>query len=291
MRLFVFGLGYTALSFARSGIPWSDVTGTVRSEEKADRLRRDGLSAIPILAGNEGELARGISRADALLISAPPSEAGDPLLAQFRDVVASASDLAWIGYLSTTGVYGDRDGAWTDETIPANPQSPSSHRRLAAERAWLALGQEMRKPVQVFRLAGIYGPGRNALANLARGTAQRIVKPGQIFNRIHVDDIAGILAASVEHPRAGAIYNVADDEPAPPQDVVTYAAALAGVQPPPEIPFDAADLSPMARSFYAENKRIGNRLVKDELDVVLRYPTYREGLDALYAAGEYAQVA
>lgn len=291
MRLFVFGLGYSALSFVRSGIAWSDVTGTVRSVDKADRLRRDGLSAIPLVPGKEAELARGIGCADALLISAPPGEEGDPLLAQFRTALVSAPHLAWIGYLSTTGVYGDRGGAWIDETVPANPQSPASRRRHAAEEAWLALGRDLRRPVQIFRLSGIYGPGRNALANLADGTARRIVKPGQMFNRIHVDDIAAVLAASVARPRLGAVYNVADDEPAPPQDVVAYAAALAGVEPPPEIPFDTADLSPMARSFYAENKRIANRLVKDELGVELRYPTYREGLDALYAAGEYAQVA
>jgi nucleoside-diphosphate-sugar epimerase len=183
-------------------------------------------------------------------------------------------------------VYGDHGGAWIDETAPPNPTSARSRRRLAAEEAWLALGRRTGKPVQVFRLAGIYGPRRNPLAQLAAGTATRIVKPGQIFNRIHVDDIAAALAASLDRPRAGAVYNVADDEPAPPQDVVAYAASLAGVVPPAEIPFDEASLSPMARSFYAETKRVSNRLLKQELGLTLRYPTYREGLAALRAAGE-----
>ncbi|MBZ6076701.1 SDR family oxidoreductase [Microvirga puerhi] len=291
MRLFVFGLGYTARAFIRSSLPWSRIAGTVRQSDKADRLAKEGIVAFPLDAADSGQLAEEIRRADALLVSAPPAIDGDPLLARFRDAVAGAPRLAWIGYLSTTGVYGDRGGAWTDETAPAQPQSPSSQSRRAAEQGWLALGEMTGKPSHIFRLSGIYGPGRNALSNLARGAAQRIVKPGQVFNRIHVDDIASILVASLGCPRAGAIYNVGDDEPAPPQDVVTYAAALAGIAPPPEIPFDEADLSPMARSFYAENKRIVNRLVKDELRIRLRYPTYREGLEALYEAGEFAQAA
>jgi len=287
MKLFVFGLGYTAQAFIRSGLPWSRVAGTVRSAGKAQSLRRDGIVALSLEEASDAEIAAEIGRADALLVCAPPTEAGDPLLARFREPLVRASGLAWTGYLSTTGVYGDRGGAWTDETVPANPQSPGSRRRHEAEEAWLGLGRETGRAVQVFRLAGIYGPERNALANLARGRAQRIVKPGQVFNRIHVDDIAAILAASLARPRGAGIYNVSDDEPSPPQDVVTYAAALAGVEAPPEIPFEDADLSPAARGFYAENKRIANGLIKRELGVRLRYPTYREGLDALYAAGEF----
>jgi nucleoside-diphosphate-sugar epimerase len=293
MRLFVFGLGYTALAFVRvHRAAWAQVSGTVRQADKARQLGPEGFRAYPLLENPDlSGLANDIRAADAILVSTPPSGDGDPALLRFRDAIASAPDLAWIGYLSTTGVYGDRDGAWIDENAPPTPQSARSEQRLAAEQAWQDLGREAGKAVQVFRLSGIYGPERNPLAALARGTAQRIVKPGQVFSRIHVEDIAATLWASLQRSRPGAVYNVADDEPAPPQDVVAYAARLAGVAPPPEIPFETADLSPMARSFYAENKRISNRLIKDELGVRLAYPTYREGLEALYAAGEYSQVA
>lgn len=291
MRLFVFGLGYTAQALVRSHAShWSHVAGTVRQPEKAERLRTEGIAAFSLAEADAG-LTGEIRHADAILISAPPTERGDPSLARFGEIIASAANIGWIGYLSTTGIYGDHGGAWIDETTPPNPRSRSSEQRLAAEQAWLALGQRTGAPVHVFRLTGIYGPGRNALVNLARGTAQRIVKPGQVFNRIHVEDIAATLAASLQRPRAGAVYNVTDDEPAPPQDVVTYAARLAGVAPPPEVAFEAADLSPIARSFYAENKRVANRLIKEELGVRLRYPTYREGLAALHAAGEFTQAA
>ncbi|MGO4572511.1 SDR family oxidoreductase [Microvirga sp. 2TAF3] len=289
MRLFVFGLGYTAQAFIRGGIAWSRVAGTVRHPDKAERLADEGIAAHSLDGSEMPVLAEEIHRADAVLVSAPPSEEGDPSLARFGSLVASAPNLAWIGYLSTTGIYGDRGGAWIDETTPPAPQSRHSELRLAAERAWLELGRTTGKAVQVFRLTGIYGPRRNALVSLARCTAQRIVKPGQVFNRIHVEDIAAVLAASLQRPRPGGIYNVADDEPAAPQDVTTYAAALAGIAPPPEIAFEAADLSPMGRSFYSENKRVANRLIKQELGVRLLYPTYREGLKALHAAGEYDQ--
>lgn len=291
MRLFVFGIGYTGQAFIRAR-DWTHVAGTVRHADKAARLTEKGIRAYALDDPAEASaLKADIRAADAILVSAPPDADGDPTLARFRDAVAAAPNLAWIGYLSTTGVYGDRGGDWVDETTPATPQSAQSRRRRAAEEAWLAFGQESGKPVHVFRLTGIYGPGRNALANLARGTARRIVKPGQVFNRIHVDDIAATLVASLGRARAGAVYNVSDDEPAPPQDVVTHAAGLMDVEPPPEIPFETAEMSPMARSFYAENKRIANRLIKEELGVRLRYPTYREGLAALHAAGEGAQVA
>jgi len=293
MRLFVFGLGYTARAFIRSGrIDWSQVAGTVRQDDKARSLLAEGIRAHRLPDPSDAPaLAADIRLADAILVSAPPGAEGEPTLSRFRELIASAPNVSWIGYLSTTGIYGDQDGAWVDEATPPKPQSPQSQQRLAAEQAWLELGRETGKAVHVFRLTGIYGPGRNALANLAQGTARRIVKPGQVFNRIHVDDIAAVLAASLRHPRAGAVYNVGDDEPAPPQDVVAYAARLAGIAPPPEIPFETAALSPMARSFYAENKRVSNRLIKDELGVALTCPTYREGLRALYEAGEFAQVA
>ncbi len=288
MRLFAFGLGYSAQAFIRA-YPWTQVAGTVRDSDKAQRLRATGISAHA-LSQNDTDLLKDLRGADAILVSVPPDAGGDPVLTRFSQMIAS-SEASWIGYLSTTGVYGDHGGAWIDETTSATPQSRSSMQRYEAEQGWLRLGQMTGRAAQVFRLTGIYGPGRNALVNLAQGTARRIVKPGQVFNRIHVDDIAATLAASLRKPRAGAIYNVTDDEPAPPQDVVAYAARLASAEPPPEIDFEAAEMSPVARSFYAENKRVSNRLIKGELGVRLSYPTYREGLQALFAAGEFAQVA
>ena len=288
MNLFAFGLGYSALHLARSHRNrFARIAGTVTSRGKAERLAAEGISALVFAPeGADPAIESEIAAADALLVSIAPDENGDPVLARFADAVAAAPRLKWIGYLSTIGVYGDRGGGWVDETTPPEPVSARSRERLAAEHAWLALGARSGRPVHVFRLAGIYGPGRNALRNLADGTAKRIVKPGQVFNRIHVDDIAAVLIASLARPRAGATYNLADDEPAPAPDVVAYAAALAGVPSPPEIPFAEAALGPMAASFYGESKRVANRLIKDELGVRLRHPTYREGLKALRAAGE-----
>jgi nucleoside-diphosphate-sugar epimerase len=281
MKLLVFGLGYTSQAFVHhAGSRFGEVVATVRSPAKAAALGRDGLS-IRIFPGEEAAIAADVATSAALLVSVPPGPGGDPVLARFARPIASAPDLRWIAYLSTVGVYGDHGGAWVDEATPAQPASARSRERLAAEDAWLRLGRESGKSVQVFRLSGIYGPGRSAFDRLADGTAKRLVKPGQVFNRIHVDDIAAVLLASLDRPRPGAIYNVTDDEPAPPQDVVAHAAALTGVPPPPEQPFDPAELSPMARSFYAENKRVRNALIRDELGVTLRYPTYREGLAAL----------
>ncbi|HYI91803.1 MAG TPA: SDR family oxidoreductase [Beijerinckiaceae bacterium] len=288
MNLFAFGLGYSALHLARSHRNrFARIAGTVTSRGKAERLAAEGISALVFAPeGADPAIESEIAAADALLVSIAPDENGDPVLARFADAVAAAPRLKWIGYLSTIGVYGDRGGDWVDETTPPEPVSARSRERLAAEHAWLALGARSGRPVHVFRLAGIYGPGRNALRNLADGTAKRIVKPGQVFNRIHVDDIAAVLIASLARPRAGAIYNLADDEPAPAPDLVAYAAGLAGVPSPPEMPFAEAALGPMAASFYGESKRVANRLIKDELGVRLRHPTYREGLEALRAAGE-----
>ncbi|WP_375458663.1 SDR family oxidoreductase [uncultured Enterovirga sp.] len=289
MNLLCFGLGYSSQAFvARVRPRFETIVGTVRSRSKAGDLSRDGL-AVRLLPGEEDALAADIARADALLVSIPPDEDGDPVLRRFRREIAAAPRLGWIGYLSTIGVYGDHGGAWIDEDTPPRPVSRRSRWRLAADEAWLGLGRESGKAVQVFRLAGIYGPGRSAFDKLAAGTAQRLVKPGQIFNRIHVEDIAAVLEASLDRPRAGAIYNVTDDEPAPPQDVITYAADLAGVAPPPETPFDETQLSPMARSFWGENKRVRNRLIRDELGVALAFPTYREGLRGLRPGDPAAQ--
>ena len=200
------------------------------------------------------------------------------MLAHYRDQIATIGTLRWIGYLSTVGVYGDQGGRWVDETTPTKPNSERTAARVEAEAAWLRLGEEIGVPTHVFRLAGIYGPGRSAFDKLIAGTARRIKKDGQVFSRIHVEDIGNVLEASIANRDAGAIYNVADDEPAAPDAVVAYAAKLLGVAPPPEVDFADADLSPMARSFYEGSRRIANTRIKSELGVKLRYPTYREGL-------------
>lgn len=287
MKLFVFGLGYSAGFVARSlAADGATVAATVRLQSKADLWSGQGYSMHLFASkSRDPDVADALAAADALLVSVPPGER-DPALETYGDDISKAQNLRWIGYLSTVGVYGDHDGAWVDEATPPHPGGERLRRRLDAEAAWLSLGRAAGIPVHVFRLAGIYGPGRNQLVQLAEGTARRIVKPGQMFNRIHVEDIVQAVRASLARPRSGAVYNVADDEPAPPQDVVAFAAALCGRTPPPEIPYAEADLSEMSRSFYAANRRISNRLLKNELGVALRYPTYREGLAALRAAGE-----
>jgi nucleoside-diphosphate-sugar epimerase len=285
-KLVVFGYGYTARRFvALHRDRFSTVVATVRSAEKATRVANPGVT-IRLLSPDHVDpaLEADIADADAILVSIPPGEAGDPVLARFSGAIAAAPNLGWIGYLSTIGVYGDQDGAWVDAAMLPQPLSTRSRQRIATEAAWLALGEASGIPVQIFRLAGIYGPGRSPLQKLRDGTARRLVKPGQVFNRIHVDDIATVLAAGYEHRRSGAIYDVSDNEPTPPQDVVTFAAALAGIDPPPEEPFESATLTPMARSFYGENKRVRNRRTLEELGIALAYPTYREGLRAIFAA-------
>ncbi|AXS39193.1 SDR family oxidoreductase [Breoghania sp. L-A4] len=285
MRLFVFGMGYSSRAFVeRTREQWSWIGGTTRSPEKADALRADGIEPF-LFDGTERSdaLAEALASATHVLVSIAPGEHGDPVLAQYR-VDLSALVSKWIGYLSTVGVYGDHDGAWVDEETPVKPVSERSVRRVAAENAWLAFSGETGIPVGIFRLSGIYGPGRNAFVNLDKGTARRLVKPGQVFNRIHVDDIAGALEAAIAAP-ATRLYNVTDDEPAPPQDVVEFAARLMGVPCPPETDFATADLSPMARSFYGENKRVSNARVKQELGYSFRHPTYREALTALLESG------
>ncbi|MGU3419094.1 SDR family oxidoreductase [Methylobacterium sp. D54C] len=283
MNLFVFGLGFTGRHFAeRARSRFGSVRATVTDPAAADRIAAETGFALRAFGpeADDPRIAADLADTDVLLVSAPPGEAGDPVLARYADAVA-ASRIRWIGYLSTIGVYGDQGGAWIDETTPATPRSARSKVRVDAEAAWLALGAATGKAVQVFRLSGIYGPGRNPIVKLREGRSQRIVKAGQVFNRIHVDDIATTLLASIDRPRPGAIYNVTDDEPTAPQTVTEHAAALTGLPLPPEIDFETADLSPMARSFYGENKRVRNRLIRDELGVALAYPTYREGLAAL----------
>ncbi|WP_092512115.1 SDR family oxidoreductase [Afipia sp. GAS231] len=283
MKLLVFGLGYSALHAARRlQISGAQVTATVRSRAKAAGLASAGITARVFSPEHaDAEIAQDIADSDAILVSIPPGESGDPVLASFAaPIAAAAPNLHWIGYLSTVGVYGDHAGNWVDETTPTTPGKGRSRLRTTAEQAWLAMG------AHVFRLSGIYGPGRNQLVQLASGTARRIVKPGQTFNRIHVADIAAVIEASLARPRPGGVYNVTDNEPAPPQDVVAFAAKLCGLEPPAEIPFERAELSPMARSFYSENRRVRNNLIREELGVTLNYPTYREGLTALRALGD-----
>lgn len=288
MNILILGLGYSAGFFARAALAraW-EVTGTVRSAEKAAELSREGIRTL-VFGGFavSSALAKAVAEADAVLVSVQPAEDGDPALGPLRAALMAAPNLRWIGYLSTIGVYGDQGGAWIDEAAPPAPTNARTRQRVEIEEAWLQLGRDSGKSVQVFRLSGIYGPGRNAITKLRNGTANRLIKPGQVFNRIHVDDIAGVLMASLAQPRNGAIYNVTDDEPGPPQDVISFAAELTNLEPPPEIPFEQARLSPMAASFYGESKRVSNALVKRELGYAFRYPTYREALRAMAEAGE-----
>ena len=266
-----YGFSARALTPLLHPLGWT-ITGTTRSAERAEAMRAEGV--IPIIWQGT-DLDGALKAASHLLISAAPSpDAGDPLLAQI-DLSAYAFD--WVGYLSTTGVYGNHDGAWVDEATPLTPSTRRGRLRVAAESAWQATGL----PLHIFRLAGIYGPGRGPFSKVRNGTARRIIKAGQMFSRIHADDIAQVVAASIAQPRPGAVYNLCDDDPAPPQDVLAYAAELLGLPLPPEVDFDAADMTPMARSFYAENKRVRNDLIKSELGVRLKYPSYKEGLQSL----------
>jgi len=280
MRLFILGLGYSARHFARKhGGSFSHIAGTVR-----DPAKRDDLAGIEVHAFAGGsparETAEQVRDADVLLVSIPPGTTGDPAIAAFGDVLAGGRRR--IVYLSTIGVYGDHGGGWVDESTPPQSTLDRARMRVAAEQAWMDIGD-----ASILRLAGIYGPGRNALATLRAGTARRIIKPGQVFNRIHVDDIAGAIMAAIQH-QGGGIWNVCDDEPAPPQDVIAYAAELMGVAPPPEEDFATAEMSAMARSFYASSARVSNAKLKRELGVALVHPTYRHGLDALWRAAEEA---
>ena len=282
-RLFCFGLGYSALALARrlAASGW-EVTGTCRGAEKASSLREAGFPAV--LFDRERPIdAAVLQSVTHVLVSVPPDVLGDPVLALHRDDIAGMPGLCWLGYLSTTGVYGDRGGGWVDETARPRPTGERGRRRVAAEEGWLGLWRDHGVPVHVFRLAAIYGRGRSAFDALRAGTAKRIDKPGQVFSRIHVEDLASVLIASMERPRPGAVYNVCDDDPAPPAAVVAYAAELLGLPPPPLVPLEAAGLSAMARSFYDDNKRVANRLVKTELGVTLCYPDYRAGLAAILA--------
>lgn len=286
-RLFCFGLGYSARVLARrlKGEGFA-IAGTCREEETAAALRREGYEVFLFSRERVLENAAGaLAGTTHLLGSVPPDADGDPVLdCHGEDIAALGQGLNWVGYLSTTGVYGDRRGGWVDEDSPLEPTTERGRRRAAAEAGWLDLWWDHRLPVHIFRLASIYGPGRNALDEVKSGRAKRVVKEGQVFSRIHVEDIASVLQASMAKPNPGRIYNVCDDDPAPPQQVVAFAASLLGREPPPEIPFERAELSDMAKSFYAENKRVRNGRIKSELGVALAYPDFHVGLRSLLAA-------
>ncbi len=272
-----FGHGYSARALSRALPPdeWR-IVGTTRSLEKTDAIRASGAEPV-VFPG--GDVMDALNAATHLLISAGPTADGDPVLTQIPDDIARiAPKLRWAGYLSTTGVYGDHKGEWVDEASPLTPTTRRGQWRKDAEAQWQAIPD---LPLHIFRLAGIYGPGRGPFAKVRNGTARRIIKAGQVFSRIHVDDIAQVLLASIRSPNPGRIYNLCDDDPAPPQDVIAHAARLLGLPLPPEEPFDTAEMTPMARSFYAESKRVHNDRIKQELGIELLYPTYKEGLAAL----------
>jgi nucleoside-diphosphate-sugar epimerase len=273
-RLFCFGFGFSARALARrlAAEGWA-VAGTYRTPESRDALVAAGFSDLHAF-DNAGAALAGTTH---ILSSVPPSAEGDPVLLRYANAIAALPGLEWAGYLSTTGVYGDTGGAVADETSPCRPTSARAERRVAAETAWRNLD------AHIFRLAGIYGPGRNTLRDVQAGRARRIGKPGHKFSRIHVEDIAGVLRASIAKPAPGATYNVCDDEPAEQAEVVDFACAMLGVEPPPLIPFETAraEMSEMALSFWADNRRVDNSRIKAELGVELIYPTYREGLTAL----------
>ena len=282
MRLGVLGYGYTARRFF-SRLPRPEhATLTVRDPARAEALTRRGITGLAFDGtARVPALSAALRSATHVLSSIPPQGGVDPVLACHGEDLAAAADLQWIGYLTTTGVYGHREGAWVDETTPLSPTNARSLARVTAETEWQALGATTDTPTGIFRLAGIYGPGRNAFVKLADGTAHRIVKPGQVFNRIHVDDIGRVLGAAVART-AGGLFDVADGHPSPPQDVVTFAASLMGVAPPPAEPFETAGLSPMAPAFYAPCCRVRGRRIRDVLGVSLAFPDYRAGLGALW---------
>ena len=277
--LISFGHGYSAQALARRLLPQGWVIyGTTRKAEKAEALREDGV--IPVM-WPDGDLSEAFEAATHILVSAGPDEEGDPVLAKLEPRIREiAPRLEWAGYLSTTGVYGDHGGEWVDESAPLTPATKRGKLRVMAETQWRDIDG---LPLHIFRLAGIYGPGRGPFEKVRNGTARRIVKQGQVFSRTHVEDIAQVLEASINRPNPGAAYNVCDNDPAPPQDVIAHAAELLGMPVPPEVPFEEAEMSPMARSFYAESKKVDNRRIREELGVELKYPDYRTGLKALLA--------
>lgn len=275
MKLLAFGYGYSARVLAHKLIQkgWS-VTGTTRSPDK-----KDG-SGVTLVQWNDVE-SLAVDDFTHILVSVAPNERGDPTLNIFKQKIINSDKIKWIGYLSTTGVYGNHDGAWVNEQTPVTPTTERGRWRVEAEAQWLNLYQKHKMPVHVFRLAGIYGAERGPFEKIRSNAARCIIKENQVFSRIHVEDIASTLEASIQKPNPGQIYNVCDDAPAPPEDVLTYAAQLLGYPAPPTVLFEDADLSPMARSFYSDSKKVSNHLIKTELSVHLAYPDYQSGLNAI----------
>ena len=281
MRIFFFGLGYCARRLVQREA-WIEASGTARTAGAVSALRREGVAAYGF-DGTEAEprIEQALEKAEAIVVSIPPRDGAGATLDRFGPTIAAAPALRRIVYYSTIGVYGDHGGAWVDETSATRTRTARGLARLEDEARWTAGARARGAEADILRLAGIYGPGRNALVNLRRGEARRIVKSGQVFNRAHVDDIAEISRLVLTRNLKGQTWNVADEEPAPPQEVIAYAAELLGVEPPPEEPIDHARLSPMAREFYADNKRVSIAKAKAELGFAPAYPTYREGLRAL----------
>lgn len=285
MNAFFFGLGFSA---ARASISLrtlaenADIMCTVSSPEKAAMLRAQGIKAHIFDGSAPGpDLGPDLRRASHVVLSIPPGPEGDPALFWHRADLDAAKDLEWLCYYSTVGVYGDFGGDWVDESAPLVPRNMRSDLRVLAEQAWRDYARQRGVKLAILRLAGIYGPGRSSFDKLADGTARRVIKPGQVFNRIHVEDIARVTALAAA-ARLDGTFNLADDEPAPPQDLVTHAAAMLGVEPPPEVPFEVAEMTAMQRSFYRDNKRVSNAAIKQALGIELLYPTYRQGLAAIF---------
>jgi dTDP-D-glucose 4,6-dehydratase len=280
-QLFCFGLGFSSQALAKRLLPkgW-DVSGTIRGEQEDICAKK--ISVFPFDGSRSTtEISEAISRATHLLITIPPQPLGDVVLENFAEEISRARQLQWIGYISSTGVYGDTQGEWVDESSPLLASTDRNRQRIEVESAWLKIGNDHGLPVMIFRCVGIYGPGRNLLVSVRQRRARRIDKPGLVFSRIHSEDLAQTLEVSMKKPQFGEIYNVSDDCPSPPVEAVEYACSLLGVEPPPLVPFEEADLSPMARGFYITNKRVSNKKIKQELGVTLRYPNYRSGLNEL----------
>ncbi len=285
MRVGFFGLGYSSEASAHLLLEGGDsvsIWGTVRATDKAVRLKESGLEALVFDGTQPGPaVAEAVRDTNHVVISIAPDAEGDVVLRHHRTDLDAMPNLHWLCYYSTVGVYGDFDGAWIDETAELVPRNLRSDFRVKAEEEWVAYAKARGVPLTILRLAGIYGPGRSSFDKLADGTARRVIKPGQVFNRIHVADIARVTKLAAEQ-RLDGIFNLADDEPAPPQDLITYAAGKMGMEPPPEVPFERAEMSPMAKSFYRDNKRVSNKAIKAALGIELLYPNYRAGLDAIW---------